>query len=111
VHLRHRNKDELSLPVSSHGRGVHYIKLRSYQARGPNGSKTEFPKSAIHIALTFVVSIGLCTLTAVGIRCPLPAKVGTNFPPTSGGRSAGIVRLRITATEFSFFIVLCTIFC
>jgi hypothetical protein len=44
--------------------------------------------------------------TAVGIRHttwrPLSAKVGTNFAPTSGGRSVGMVRSRTQATEVSF---------
>jgi hypothetical protein len=39
---------------------------------------------------------------ALTTQYPLPAKVGTNNSPTSGGRSVGIVRLRTTATEFSF---------
>jgi hypothetical protein len=42
----------------------------------------------------------------VGIRCAdhatqYPQKLALNSP-TSGGRSVGIVRLRTTATEFSF---------
>jgi hypothetical protein len=40
----------------------------------------------------------------VGIRCADHPKVGTS--PTRGGRSVGIVRLRITATEFSFSVEL-----
>jgi hypothetical protein len=47
-------------------------------------------------------------LTAVGIRCADHATPSTRkrlalTSPTSGGRSVGIVRLRTTATEFSFF--------
>jgi hypothetical protein len=44
-----------------------------------------------------------------GIRCadtqhPISAKVGTTSP-TSGDRSAGIVRLRTKATEFSLILL------
>jgi hypothetical protein len=46
-------------------------------------------------------------LTAVGIRCADHATPSTRkklalTSPTSGGRSVDIVRLRTTATEFSF---------
>jgi hypothetical protein len=43
-------------------------------------------------------------LTAMGIRCADHATPSTRKTwPTSGGRSVGVVRLRTTATEFSFF--------
>jgi hypothetical protein len=40
-------------------------------------------------------------LSAVRIRCADHAEVDTN--PTSGGRSVGVVRLRIAATELPLF--------
>jgi hypothetical protein len=49
-------------------------------------------------------------IRSVGIRCAdhatpsYPQRLALTSP-TSGGRSVGIVRLRTTATNFSFFLV------